>query len=339
MRHSMLLAMLFSIPLLAMPAVAQFAAPSIGLGGGPEGAGAPVANAAAWSDAEFVFTGTLDQVVPGPVGMSMPPMRTYTLHFTLDKALRGDVKPGAKIACSQVLRQVNEPVFQIGKSYLVAANKPQDVLSVIRMELAAADNVKSAELACGVPLGWQLDADKALSPWASLGAKAWPADAGALGAKLVCKTTGRPALFAGSKADLAVEKVPPKTDIQWTNPDGDGEYTVTVSNPTDQPLAVPALLRQADKILWEESLVILCQGKTYLCPGATGISGKVESVTLKPGEKVSTVVNALRLNGPQWPGGDRIEFRFCLGEKSQTMSFYYMGRHHDPIRAAVQNPK
>jgi hypothetical protein len=161
-----------------------------------------------------------------------------------------------------------------------------------------------------------------------------------MGAKLVCKTTGRPALFAGSKVDLVVEKVPPKNEIQWTNPDGDGEYRITVSNPTDQPLSVPALLRQADKILWEESLVILCQDKTYMCPGASGVSGKVESVTLKPGEKVSTVVNALRLNGPEWPqGGYRIEFRFCLGEKSQTMSFYYMSRHHDAIRAALQNPK
>jgi len=44
--------------------------------------------------------------------------------------------------------------------------------------------------------------------------------------------------------------------------------------------------------------------------------------------------------GPTWPqGGYRIEFQFCLGEKSQTMSFYYMTRHHDPIRRRVSGQK
>ena len=38
-----------------------------------------------------------------------------------------------------------------------------------------------------------------------------------------------------------------------------------------------------------------------------------------------------------WPkGGYRIEFQFCLGEKSATKSFYYLSKHHDAIRDASQ---
>ena len=55
---------------------------------------------------------------------------------------------------------------------------------------------------------------------------------------------------------MSAEPVPPVKEIKWTNPDGDGEYKITVTNTTDQPIEVPALLSDGDKILWKESLVI-----------------------------------------------------------------------------------
>ena len=153
----------------------------------------------------------------------------------------------------------------------------------------------------------------------------------------MCEKTGRPALLAGPTVAWTVEPVPPTKSIQWTNPDGDGEYKITLTNPTDQPVSVPALLTQDGKALWRESLVILCQDHAYTCPGCKGVTGKVAPLVLKPRESVSTVVNALALQGPEWPqGGYRIEFTFCLGEKAKTMSFYYMSRHHDPLRDAIQ---
>jgi hypothetical protein len=86
-------------------------------------------------------------------------------------------------------------------------------------------------------------------------------------------------------------------------------------------------------VLWEESLVILCQGKVYPLPGARGVKQAPQPTRLQPGEAVSTVVNVLALQGPQWPrGGYRIEFQFALGEKSVTKSFYYLSRHHDALR-------
>src|SRR5262249_25938618 len=113
-------------------------------------------------------------------------------------------------------------------------------------------------------------------------------------------------------------------------------YRVTVKNVTDKSVTVPALLRAGDKILWDESLVILCQGKAYPVPGARGVKEATKAVVLKPGQEVSTVVNALKLQGPEWPrGGYRIEFQFVLGEKSDTQSFYYLSRHHDAIRAQL----
>ncbi len=196
-----------------------------------------------------------------------------------------------------------------------------------------------AKAACSVPLGWRAEGGKPVSPWAAMGKKAWAAEMArhAERGKPVCSKTGRPALMAGDKVQVDAAPVPPKQSIQWTNPDGDGEYTVTVTNPSDDPVTVPALLSSGGKILWEESLVILCQDKAYPCPGAKGVTGKVEPTTLAPHQTVSTVVNVLRLKGPEWPqGGYRIEFQFCLGEKSKTRSLYYMSRHHDALRDAAQ---
>lgn len=291
-----------------------------------------------WGEAECVFTGKLESVRAGPVARSMPPIYNHTLHLTVEKCLRGTLKSGEKIDCANMARQMEEPAFPVGKLCLVSASKAQGALVIQRIETASEKNVAEATLDCSMPLGWTIEGGKPVSPWAALGAKAWPASATVKG-DVTCSKTGRPALMVGRRVNFGVEPVPPKKSIQWTNPDGDGEYKITLTNITDKPVTIPALLSDGKNPLWEESLVVLCQGKTYLCPGCKGVSGKVEPVVLKPGESVSTVVNALRLKGPQWPqGGYRIEFQFCLGEKSQTKSFYYMTRHHGPIREALAEP-
>jgi hypothetical protein len=209
----------------------------------------------------------------------------------------------------------------------------------VKIRPADPQGVKEAELACSLPMGWALADGNATSPWAALGKAGWTAELPADVAKpaLTCRATGRPALLAGTKVTWSAEPVPPKKAIQWTNPDGDGAYTLTVTNPTDEPLAVPALLTRDGKVLWAECVVVLCQGKAYPLPGAKGVAGKVAPLVLKPKESVSTVVNALALRGPEWPrGGYRIEFAFCLGERAKSASFYYMSRHHDALRDAAQ---
>jgi hypothetical protein len=308
----------------------------------PGGAAATEGAVAAfnWGEAETVFTGRLDQVQRGPVGMSFPPMYTTTLHFTVEKVLRGTVKPGDKIVCHHAVQQDQPPAYPPqGDTCLVAVNKAQEDQVIQRVEASTPDVLAQATLACSMPVGWRMEAGKLVSPWAALGKKAWPAEAAATATegKVVCSKTGRPALMVGAGVVFDVAPVPPKVSIQWTNPDGDGEYTISVTNTTDKPVVVPALLSGGGKILWEESLVILCQDKAYPCPGARGVAAKAEPTTLAPHQSVKTTVNALRLKGPEWPqGGYRIEFRFCLGEKSKTQSLYYMSKHHDKIRDAAQ---
>jgi len=290
-----------------------------------------------WNAAEHVFTGSLVLVVPGPVAESYPPIYNYTLHFKIDKVLRGALKTGDTVKCHYAARQVKPPVFQEeDKPYLVAASRAQGTYRVDLLEAATEARVKEVSASTALPPGWRSEDGRILSPWTGLGAKAWTARMPAAQGLPVCAATGRPALGAAG-AMLGVEAVPPEKAIQWTNPDGDGLYKVTVTNPTDKPLTVPALLSQGGKILWNESLVILCQGKAYACSGCGGVSGDVEPTVLAPGQSVSTTVNALALEGPAWPrGGYRIEFRFCLGEQSQTKSFYYLSKHHDKVRAAAK---
>jgi hypothetical protein len=105
-------------------------------------------------------------------------------------------------------------------------------------------------------------------------------------------------------------------------------------------VTVPALLSDGKAPLWNESLVILCQKKVYAVPGAKGVTKPAKPTVLKPGEELSGVVNVLKLQGPEWPkGGYRIEFQFCLGEKGVTKSFYYLSKHHDPLRAKATADK
>ena len=100
---------------------------------------------------------------------------------------------------------------------------------------------------------------------------------------------------------------------------------------------VPALLSDESGVRWNESLVIVCQGKARPTPLAAPLKAAPKATRLEAGKGVSTVANALRLKDVEWPrGGYRIEFTFCLGELASTQSFYYLSKHHDVIRDRVQ---
>jgi RNA polymerase sigma factor (sigma-70 family) len=285
-----------------------------------------------WGWAEVVFTGRLGKVVPGAVAQSEPPIYYHTLQFQVGKVLRGSLKKGEEIAAGHSIKQRARPVFPEGKECLVALSSSRGRLVVRAVQEVTPAELAQAELACSVPVGWSVDKGRLLSPWAKLGAKAWPAAAKGKG-PLVCAETGRPALLVGEGVELTAEPVPPPVKLKYGNPDGDGEYRVTVKNTTDKRVTVPALLSDGKAPLWEESLVLLCQGKAYAVPGAKGVGKVARPTVLGPGEAVSGVVNVFKLQGPEWPkGGYRIEFQFCLGEKSVTKSFYYLSKHHDPLR-------
>ncbi len=250
--------------------------------------------------------------------------------------LRGNLKAGQDLKASFSARQHNPPKLPEGETCLFAAEFSRNAWKVLHVEKADEAKIKQITATCRLPLGWKVDKeDNATSPWASLGKAGWDSEKNPAPVDTpVCSKTGRPALMAGSEVEFTVAKVPPPVNIKWTNPDGDGLYRVTVTNPTDHPIEVPALLTVDGKILWNESLVIECQKKYYTIPGSRLVSEKVKPLTLAPGESKSTVINTFLLDGPQWPrGGYRLNFVFCLGEKSVTKSFYYLSRHHDKVRA------
>jgi RNA polymerase sigma factor (sigma-70 family) len=292
-----------------------------------------------WGRSEDVFSARLTRAVSGQVGRSEPPQYNTTLHLRVVKVLRGSLRQGDEVVAVHSVRQKEMPVFPEGRVVLVAMNTRQGRRVAQVVAEATAAEMEQAERACSVPLGWSVANGRLICPWAGLGRKGWPAEAKADG-PFVCAETGRPALFVGEGVEFTAEPVPPKAEVKYGNPDGDGEYRITVKNVTGKPVTIPALLSDGKEILWDESLVILCQEKVYAIPGARGLAKPPQPTVLQPGESVSWVVNVLRLRGPEWPrGGYRIEFQFCLGEKSVTKSFYYTSKHHDPLREQLATEK
>ncbi|MGC4003364.1 MAG: hypothetical protein QM811_09605 [Pirellulales bacterium] len=123
-----------------------------------------------WSDAEFVFVGKLDDVKAGPVARSFPPIYHHTLTFTVEKVLRGDLKPGEKFIAHHAARQQQEPVFPVGQVCLAAGANTRDGATVQRIEQADDQKIKDVTTLCKLPLGWNNDDGKILSPWATDGA-------------------------------------------------------------------------------------------------------------------------------------------------------------------------
>jgi len=291
-----------------------------------------------FGQAQAVFTAKLLDVRWGPVAHSMPPIYSMTLTLEIGQVFRGPFEPKAKVSLNYSARQMQRPNLPLNETFIVTTKGAAQTISSI--ELSTPELVKTARLATALPLGWSMKEDKATSPWAALGKKAWPAGAKVGEAKLTCSATGRPALFAGAGITLSVAPVPPAKKIKWTNPDGDGQFTLTVTNTTQEKKTVPALLTDGKGILWNECLAVICQGKTQPLPAAKGIASPPTPAVLEPGQSVSTVVNALTLKGLRWPrGGYRINFQLCLGELSATQSMYYMSRHHDKLRKAANKGK
>jgi hypothetical protein len=290
-----------------------------------------------WNEKQVVITGTITNIKQGPTARSLPPIYNNTLTIKIDGVLRGGLKVGNHLQAHHSARQMEKPKYPKGK-VVVALSNVRGGHRVEGLESIDGKKLAAIKLACELPMGWVHAKGKFTSPWAAQKGRAWPKSQ-KVDAKHFCSVTGRPVLMVGSEVVYQVEKVPPIKAIKWTNPDGDGQYKITITNPTKKPVTVEALRTVGKRILWKESMVILCQDKTYTVPGSVGLLRPTQSLVLKPGQTISTVLNALELNGPTWPrGGYRIEFKFCLGEKSSTQSFYYMSRHHDVIRDALKKP-
>jgi hypothetical protein len=284
------------------------------------------------NQAELVFTGKVTKVDRGAVGYTDPPLFSDDLRFRPEAVLRGP-RPD-NLTFIRNISQPEEPHHPMDVTYLVTADHVGDHWVIGLIGPAEENIVAMARQAVALPLGWSLEAGRAVSPGAALGENAWPRGAVAESGP-VCSRSSRPALRAGDGIELTAEQVLPAQTHPFRNPFGDGRFRITVTNRGTGPATVGALLTDGKAVLWEDSLLVMIGSTTYLLPGA-GKARAVRPAVLKPGESVSTVIDTLPLKGVDWPrGGWRVYFRFCLGEKSALNFFYYRSDHHDPLRDAA----
>lgn len=291
----------------------------------------------AFSQADVIFTAKVKTLKRGPSTFSLPPTHTSILFFENAERIRG-VKPDEKLEFRHRIQQEAQPEYPMDKVVLVAATRTPDLpgaLLISYLTPATADYIAGAKLAASLPLGWSMNGSKAVSPWEELGEKAWPKDA-PRGTGLICSKTGRPALLVPEGIEVKSEQVKPAVEVKFANTYGDGEFKFTVTNTTKKDIEVPALLTDGKEIRWADSLVVIAEGKRILTLQGAGKATTLKSVTLKANESVSTVFNALSWKEVEYPkGGRRVYFQFCLGDQSTHNFFYYLSRHHDPLREAA----
>ncbi|MCC5850400.1 MAG: hypothetical protein JJU29_20125 [Verrucomicrobia bacterium] len=278
---------------------------------------------------QHLLVGKLTSVRPGPVGQSMPPMYTYTLTFEVVEILRGRLNVGDTLDFQYAERTNNPTVFENSAPYVLSARKVRDRMELLNLRLAADTDLTVFRAQAATPPGWQTIAGKLYSPWANLPDAKWPSEVEGPH----CEATGRPARPLPEGVTFTIKAMPPEEEIQWTNPDGDGDYQLILENTTDAPVVLEALPARNREPLWDESVIVQIQHRAYPAPGATGNWADTEPTVLPPGESISGVIRAISVNGPQWPrGGNRVIINFILGDHMLSESFYYMSSHHDDMR-------
>ena len=303
--------------------------------------------------AQTVLTGTVKSKRILAMTRSIPPITMLAVEISDATALRGQVPddlnfhlststpglipaPGKKVvlATSTVQRSEGKPITDTWMHELTEKMQAE------------------VDRALKVPIGWMWHKGKYTSPWAQLGKEHWP---GKIDLKLedkpevACAATGRPALMCPDKITIALDPVIRGKTHRYRNPDGDGIFKVTIANPTDKPLVIPALLCTPAKDgstvypgkgpdskpspLWHQSLLIFVRDKAFPMSGAATVPAEARPLTLDAGKELSLSVHVLGLQGVTWPNGGRnVNVRFALGDAIAAHTFYYYSDHHDEIR-------
>ncbi len=193
-----------------------------------------------------------DKVVEGPTALSDPPIWNHQLTFKVETVLRGDVEIWRGAQAYHNARQDAKHRVRHGSTVIVAASKERDGLRVAILEPnteALLDEVKVASL---LPLGWKVksgQSDFALGPARQGGVAGGHERRERKDHLLRHRASG----VHGRWDRVQSGKGSAQEGHQVDQPDGDGEYKITVTNPTDKPLVVPALLSADGKVLWDES--------------------------------------------------------------------------------------
>lgn len=266
--------------------------------------------------ADPVFVGEIVSVTEGPTGMSEPPLRSWHMQVRVQTLLHGRLPDGEGevLRLHYSYRGHDAPEISPGQVRVFEVHQLQSLRAVLSLPLA--ETVDVAGLRERWFPGWSRDAEgNWRSPWGD-------------------NRTPQP-LPPG--ITLSVTPVPPAQEIQFTNPDGDGKFTLTLTNTTDAPVELAAVPVRGEEILWQEAILLHIDGQSYPLPGAGQSLVDTAPLILAPGQSVQTTLNAL-IEGPAWPrGGSRIALGFLVGDQARTLLFYYMSRHHDALRPGRQD--
>ncbi|CAF1022031.1 unnamed protein product [Rotaria sordida] len=309
----------------------------------------------------IAFIGTITQVIPGMSTRSMPPINHYRLRFENIQPLRGSVSTtefsyhqrGADYVSQQIIQnpnssetmsdqrqqeQVKEPTA--GLTCLACSSDGQHINTLVELDNNIIEQlIKSSK----IPLGWSKQSNGHYeSPWQHSHAQhvKWY-DNQRFASHEKCVKSGRPLLITTDDISLTCEPVQATHTKEYQNPDGDGVFNLTVTNNSNRPVEMPALLRDSHskKILWEESVFVITDAGNHFFPGH-GQARDVEPTVLEPYENVSTKLDTLTLHGLSWPqGGWRLNLRFCLGNKATEGNYYYFTDHHEPLRKKAEKKK
>jgi hypothetical protein len=254
------------------------------------------------------------------------------------KVFRGLAKPNVAIKLRRRnpnnLRRVPQAGGLIEGSFYVVEARAGFVKSLTP---ATPNLVQRAYVQGKLPLGWTIKDGSPKSPFKAKGPrKATPS--------WTCSTTGLSPAILDEGVTITCKPVPPVKKIKWTNPEGDGYVTVTITNTRKTPVEVSALRVADGKIDWAGSLTSF----TYLgLPRSPKWSAAqpfktvkpitkkkvVGSVVLDPNESVSCQVCILDLDGAGNVGGaSRRHYIFALGQKTTSLSFYWYDMHHGKLR-------
>lgn len=233
-------------------------------------------------------------------------------------------------------RPADCPPVKKGDKIIVALVRDIDTAPrIVAVVLADEKGTALAKSAVGVPLGWNMVDDKPVSPFAVLGDKAWSKEC-SIKSEPICSATSRPALWCPRGLRINLDQMLIRGGNKDLNPYGDGRFKVTIQNMNKQAVDVPPLLTDGKEVLWADSLVVLCDGKPYLLPGAgkAATAGpNLKPVHLEPGRAVVTTIDLLPIPNIPWPRTQaRIHFRLCLGDAAVATFFQYTPAYHDKLR-------
>ena len=304
----------------------------------------------------IAFLGTITDVLPGISTRSMPPINHYKLRFQHIRSLRGSVsaqefsyhqrgggfthrhRNSDDSEASSSEEHVKEPTA--GVTYLACLSDDQHINTLVELDQNTVEQlVQSSKM----PLGWnRQDNGRYESAWQHSHAKhiKWHENP-CFAQHEKCAKTGRPLLITSDEISVSCEPVHAAQTKEYQNPDGDGVFKLTVTNNSNRPIEIPALLRdrRSKKVLWEESVFVITDAGNHFFPGH-GQARDVEATLLEPHESISTKLDTLTLHGLSWPqGGWRLNLRFCLGDQATEGNYYYFTDHHESIRKKAEKKK